>query len=263
MKYIDFHHHTNHSFDSKGEMAEICEAAVNKGIEEICFTEHFSVNSTSPTFGHMNWEKYMADIQACRKKFVGKLQIRLGIELCEPHLLREQYKEALNSIPFDYILGSVHNIEGMTLRTYMNTYPERDIYLDYFKELEKLVSHADIDVLAHFDLMKRYGHLTIGNYPFSKYQEIISSILSIAVTRNIGLEINTSGWRTKLNESLPSLEVLKLYRELGGSLLTIGSDSHDKLQTGSGFNEAISMAKAAGFTAIYSFNHRKPIKINI
>lgn len=261
MKYIDFHHHTNHSFDSKGIMTEICEEAIKKGVQEICFTEHFSVNPLAPTYGHMNWEMYLADIENCRALFDRKLQIRLGIELCEPHLLKDAYKEALSPIPLDYILGSVHNLQEMTLRKYMNTYTEKDIYLDYFQELKELVKYADIDVIAHFDLMKRYATSTVGNYSFSEYQEIISSILTIAISRNIGLEINTSGLRTKLNESLPSLEVLKLYRELGGKIVTIGSDSHDKMNTGSGFDQACMMAKEAGFTAIYSFTKREPIKI--
>ena len=263
MTYIDFHHHSNHSFDSKAIMKDICEQAINKDIQEICFTEHFSVNPKAPTYGHISWEHYLSDIESCRELYKGKLKIRLGIELCEPHLLREEYKKALSSIPFDYILGSVHNIEGFTLRRYMNSHLDRDIYLDYFMELKELVTYADIDVLAHFDLMKRYAFSTIGNYDFTKYKDIISSILSIAIKREIGLEINTSGWRTSLNESLPNLNVLHLYRQLGGELLTIGSDSHDSDNVGAGFHEAIQLAKEAGFSSIYSYQNRTPIKINI
>jgi histidinol-phosphatase (PHP family) len=261
MYYIDYHHHSNHSFDSKAVMMEICEEALNKGIKEICFTEHFSVNPEAPTYGHMIWEKYLSDIQKCQTAYENQLVIKVGIELCEPHLMREQYKANLSSIPFDYILGSVHNLSGYTLRKYMHAHPDRDIYLDYFREIHELVTYADIDVLAHFDLMKRYAHTTRGIYHFPDYQDIITSILHIAINRGIGLEINTSGWRTSLNESLPSIEVLKLYRELGGELLTIGSDSHKKEDVGEGFTQAINLAKEAGFNAYYTFEKRKPIRI--
>ncbi|MED3793599.1 MULTISPECIES: histidinol-phosphatase HisJ family protein [Niallia] len=263
MYYIDYHHHSNHSFDSKAIMMEICKEAITKGVQEICFTEHFSVNPNAPTYGHMNWPNYLADIQKCQVIYEDQLLIKIGIELCEPHLMREQYKAVLSTIPFDYVLGSVHNLAGLTLRKYMNAHPNEDIYLAYFKEMYELVTYADIDVLAHFDLMKRYAHATRGIYTFADYQEIISSILKMAIKRGIGLEINTSGWRTKLNESLPFLEVLKLYKELGGEILTIGSDSHKKEDVGAGFTEALNLAKEAGFSSYYTFEKRKPIRIDM
>ncbi|EOR20838.1 histidinol-phosphatase HisJ family protein [Cytobacillus oceanisediminis] len=263
MYYIDYHHHSNHSFDSKAIMMEICKEAITKGVQEICFTEHFSVNPNAPTYGHMNWPNYLADIQKCQVIYEDQLLIKIGIELCEPHLMREQYKAVLSTIPFDYVLGSVHNLAGLTLRKYMNAHPNEDIYLAYFKEMYELVTYADINVLAHFDLMKRYAHATRGIYTFADYQEIISSILKMAIKRGIGLEINTSGWRTKLNESLPFLEVLKLYKELGGEILTIGSDSHKKEDVGAGFTEALNLAKEAGFSSYYTFEKRKPIRIDM
>ncbi|MEK4907702.1 histidinol-phosphatase [Niallia circulans] len=263
MYYIDYHHHSNHSFDSKAIMMDICENAIRKGINEICFTEHFSVNPNAPTYGHMNWPTYLEDINKCRISYQDQLIIKLGIELCEPHLLREQYKTVLAPIPFDYILGSVHNLHGLTLRKYMNAHPDEDIYLTYFKEVLELVTYADIDVLAHFDLMKRYAHPTRGIYHFPDYQEIITTILTTAIKRNIGLEINTSGWRTSLNESLPSIEVLALYKKLGGEILTIGSDSHRKDDVGADFMQALNLAKKAGFTAYYKYEKRKPIRIDM
>jgi len=261
--YIDYHHHSNHSFDSKADVEEICQKALEKGIKEICFTEHFSVNPAAPTYGHMKWPLYLEKLSYCQEKFQGQLTIKTGIELCEPHLMMDAYKDALLDIPLDFILGSVHNIDQLTLRKFMNGYPQKDCYQEYFLELEKMVEHADIDVIAHFDLMKRYAYPIYGHYSFFKYESIITSILQKAIARKIGLEINTSGWRTALNESLPSKDILSLYKKLGGELLTIGSDSHQAGTVGDHYQEAVQLAKECGFTDIYTYTKRVPKKISI
>lgn len=263
MYYVDYHHHSNHSFDSKASMEQVCINAIHKGVHEICFTEHFSVNPTAPTYGHMNWESYLAELQHCREMFHSKLLIKTGIELCEPHLMKKEYKKALSHLPLDFILGSVHNIQESTLRKYMHAHTDKDIYKDYFLELYELVSHADIDVIAHFDLMKRYAFHSIGLYAFANYEDLIKEIISTAIHRGIGLEINTSGWRTSLGESLPSKEILSLYREMGGEILTIGSDSHHVETVGEGYTEAIELAKQCGFSSIFTFKNRKPTGIKI
>ncbi|MFT8321160.1 MAG: histidinol-phosphatase HisJ family protein [Bacillus sp. (in: firmicutes)] len=263
MYYTDYHHHTNHSFDSKADMTKIGENAIKIGVKEICFTEHFSVNPNVPTYGFMNWEKYVASILNCQHKFGDQLKIKIGIELCEPHLMRKEYQQALSPIPLDFILGSVHNIEEYTLRKYMNAFPDNDIYEHYFLELKQMVQSADIDIIAHFDLMKRYAFKTVGFYSFEKYKPIITDILTIAIERGIGLEINTSGWRTDLNESLPSKDILILYRQLGGELLTIGSDSHFVETVGAHFEEACTLAKECGFTHLYTYEKRKPHAVKL
>lgn len=261
--YTDYHHHSNHSFDSKADMEEICRKAIANGVQEICFTEHFSVNPNAPTYGHMVWDKYLSDINRCRNTFKGKLKIKLGIELCEPHQMMDSYHKELSPIPFDFILGSVHNLGGTTLRKYMNAHPDRDIYEDYFLELKKMVTKADMDIIAHFDLMKRYAFSTKGLYDFTKHKDLLAEILTIAINREIGLEINTSGLRTSLGLSMPYDDILRLYKDLGGHLLTIGSDSHHAETAGAGFKDGIELAKACGFTHIYTYDLRQHTAVKI
>ncbi|MDP4170849.1 MAG: PHP domain-containing protein, partial [Bacillota bacterium] len=95
MYLMDYHHHSNHSFDSKALMEEVCIKAIENNIKEICFTEHFSVNPLAPTYGHMDFPKYLQDIRDCQEKFQHILTIKAGIELCEPHISIEKYKETL------------------------------------------------------------------------------------------------------------------------------------------------------------------------
>lgn len=262
MYVMDYHHHTDNSFDSKASMFDVCATAVEKGIDEICFTEHFAVNPKLPTHGHMNFARYFTQIEACRKQYEGQLIIKAGIELCEPHLMKETYAQALDGLALDFVMGSVHNIEETKLRTYLIGKDVQTLYQAYFEEVLQLVSYADIDVLAHVDLMKRYAIDSVGNYEPADFRPILEEILNKAIERGIGIEINTSGIANKkLNEFFPSIEVLKMYRALGGEILTIGSDSHRAETVGSYFEEARSLAKAAGFTALYTFDKRKPIRI--
>ncbi len=264
MYITEYHHHTDNSFDSKASMFDVCAAAVEKGIDEICFTEHFAVNPKLPTYGHMNFERYFSQIAACRKQYEGQLIIKAGIELCEPHLLTKEYAAALDGLALDFVMGSVHNIQETKLRTYLVGKDVETLYRAYFEEILQLVSNADIDVLAHLDLMKRYAIDTIGNYQPAEFQPMIEAILKKAIERGIGIEINTSGLANKkLNEPFPSVEVLKMYQALGGEILTIGSDSHRADTVGAYLDEAIALAKEVGFDAVYTFEKRKPVRIPI
>lgn len=244
-------------------MEEVCLKAIEKNIKEICFTEHFSLNPAAPTYGHINFDKYLHEIRDCREKFAEQLVIKAGIEICEPHLLKEKYQETLNPLELDFILGSVHNINNQKLRKYLEINDKDAVYRGYFTELYEMVCVADIDVLAHLDLMKRYASAQFGNYYFPHFKEILAAILKKAIDRNIGIEINTSGMRGKLNESLPSMDVLDLYKDLGGEILTIGSDSHFVDSVGSHMSEAVELARQCGFNYIFKYEKRTPIAIKI
>ncbi|WP_203247385.1 histidinol-phosphatase HisJ family protein [Sporosarcina beigongshangi] len=259
MKYLlDYHHHTNHSFDSTATMVDVCNTAVDKGIKEVCFTEHYSVNPVAPTYGHIVFKDYLKEIAECRALFNNQLIIKAGIELCEPHLLKDQYAASLAPLNLDFILGSIHNLNEQKLRIYLENHGEKVAYTNYFLEVLNMVRHADIDIIAHLDLLKRYAFPLYGHYVFEEYKDIVAAILETAIERNIGVEINTSGWRTTLNAPLPSIEILQLYRDLGGELLTIGSDSHAATTVGSHLEEAVLLAKSCGFKHVYKYEKRKP-----
>jgi histidinol-phosphatase (PHP family) len=261
--FTDYHTHTNNSFDSKAVMMETCQKALENGVEQICFTEHFTLNPNVPTYGHMKWEKYSEDIQTCQEAFKNQpLHILKGIELCEPHKYTEEYKQLFQKEHVDFILGSVHNIKDIGLRKTLAKYSRLEAYDFYFKEMLLLVEKADIDCLAHFDLIKRYSKEPFSKDDFEKFEPLIKQILSKAIERGIGIEINTSTVEA-LNEPMPSHYVLSLYRELGGRILTIGSDSHYSEHIGRGIKEAYALAKECGFTEVSVFENRRATFVSI
>lgn len=263
MKIVDYHVHSCNSFDGKASIHDICESSVKLGIYEICFTEHFSVDPKDVSFNILDYDKYSRDIDKSKVAFKDRLNIRKGLEIGEPYLFKDSLEEKLRNIKLDFIIGSVHNLNSLKLRLYIRNKEKKRIYRDYFEEIYRMVCNSDIDIIGHLDLMKRYAYHDFGNYCFYDYREIIESILREAIDRGIGIEINTSGFRNEVKEPYPSFDVIRLYKELGGEIITIGSDSHDCYNIGNNYFTALDMLKMLNFKYIFRFNNRKPKSIKI
>ena len=265
MKIIDYHVHSTNSFDGKSTIGEMCRKGMEMGLSEICFTEHFSVDPRDVSYGVLDYAKYSEEIREAKENFEGRLVIKKGLEIGEPHL--KQYKmdleENLEKMDLDFIIGSVHNIDGIKLRTYMQNKSKYEIYHNYFKEVYRMVSDSDIDIVGHMDLMKRYAYETYGNYDFQEHKQIIEKILKTVINRGIGIEINGSGYENKVGEPYPGKEVLSLYRELGGEVITVSSDSHHYENLARHNLKMINMLKEIGFKHIFTYGRRERKKISL
>lgn len=255
MYQADFHLHSSHSFDSRTPMAEVCRNALAKNYAEICFTEHFSLKPNLPTSGCLNWELYNADIDDNRAEFDGKLMIRKGIELCEPHQDLPGYRTLLADEPMDFILGSIHNVSRRKLRSLLRDYGKDAAYHAFFEETLAMVRTADIDGVAHLDLIKRYAGEPFTLQDLDSNRSSIVRILQTMIDRKLVLEINTSAMKNTA-QTMPSENILLLYRNLGGTLITFGSDSHTGVSLGNGFGAAHALARKCGFTAFCTFEKR-------
>jgi len=227
MEVVDYHVHSNNSFDGKNSIEEMCRKAIEKNLSEICFTEHFSVDPRDVSYRVLDYEKYFSEIIKAKEKFSDRIRIKCGMEIGEPHL--KQYQEDLvkeiENMNLDFIIGSVHNIDGIKLRLYMQNKNKYDIYYDYFSEIYKMVKSSDIDIVGHMDLMKRYAYEAHGNYPGKK--------------------------------------VLDLYRNLGGEVMTVGSDSHFWESLAIHNIKMINLLKETGFKYIFTYEKRKKIPLKI
>ncbi|EDS76215.1 putative histidinol-phosphatase [Clostridium botulinum C str. Eklund] len=255
----DMHTHSNNSFDSKATIIDMCKSAIKNSITDISFTEHFSIDNHKKTYGYMNFEKYFKDIEIAKDLFLNSLNIYTGLELCEPHENTNKFKNTLKNLNFDMILGSVHNISNVGHRAICQNSTKKEAYDMYFNEVLKLVSFGDFDIAAHLDLMNRYAFNSLGNYEFKDYYDILKSILNKLISRGIGIEINTSGLRNSLNDIHPKIEILKLYKSLGGEIITIGSDAHTPNDVGSNCKETLNLLKDLDYKYIFTFKNRKPI----
>jgi histidinol-phosphatase (PHP family) len=269
----DYHIHTRFSCDSEAEMDSVCASAIAKGIREIAFTDHSDFGPNDPP-GYFRLEDYLSAIESCRARYGPQLCIRAGIEMGEPHIFREEARTILEAGNFDYVIGSAHyavstdsasSAEGANglkcawLESYFEQ-PLRQAYEAYFQQVVRLAAEGDFDVLGHLDLVKRDAFKFNRQYDGpGPYADMIRTALRSIVERGKGMEINTSPlYNGKgMSEPCPSLEIVRWYRELGGEILTLGSDAHTPDRIASHFDVALEIARAAGFKRLARFEQRK------
>jgi histidinol-phosphatase (PHP family) len=255
----DYHIHTHFSCDSDASMLSMCRAAINVAIPEIGISEHFDLNPIDPCVGFFRADDWWEELSRCRKELNGVLTIRAGIELSEPHLYPEAVEALLENYPWDYALGALHWIgkELIFEEEYFNR-AEQVAYTDYFIELQRLAQSGLFDILAHMDIVKRYGFEHYGNFDPQKYEGQIRSILQVLVSSDLALEVNTVTLRRSILETSPSRQILQWFLEEGGQWLTLGSDAHEPKTVGAGIEKTLSLIQSLGFKNLASFKRRKP-----
>ncbi|MBE3120578.1 MAG: PHP domain-containing protein, partial [Candidatus Atribacteria bacterium] len=175
---LDYHMHSSFSEDGASSPEKMCHQAIKLGLPEIGFTEHWDVGPFEKKPRFFQPEPWYAELERLRDLFAGKLTIRAGIEVAEPHLYPKPAAEVLTRTPFDYVLGSVHFVgpHFMFDEAYFRTHAADEVYRAYFAEVEKLLQTADIDILAHLDIPVRTAKPIFGYDP-TRYEGQIHRIL--------------------------------------------------------------------------------------
>jgi histidinol-phosphatase (PHP family) len=261
----DYHMHSEFSADSRSPMAAQCERAIELGLREICLTEHADFVPLDETAGFYRPDDYFAELARCREAYGDRLTIRAGVEIGEWHQYDAEASALANSYPYDFIIGSLHWVRGELVLdpSYFADKSETDAYLAYFEELLAMVRHGGFDVIGHLDVPKRAGFAHFGRFESSEWEEPIRAILHAAIEKGIGIEINTGTARRSVAEPGPTVDVLRWYRELGGEILTIGSDAHRPDHLAYAFDRVPAMLAAAGITRITNFEGRKPVSVRV
>lgn len=258
----DLHVHTHFSGDSEADPEAVVKAAVQRGLPGLCFTDHFDYDyPDEPDLFLIDFERYGRTAAELKEQYRGRLEILWGVELgLQPHIAHINKKKA-EEYPFDFIIGSSHVVHG-TDPYYPFFYEGReedDAYREYFASiLENLHTDVDFDVYGHIDYIVRYGPNKNRFYSYEKYADIIDEILRTLIGMDKGIELNTAGFRYGLGHPNPTEAVIARYRELGGRIITVGSDAHAPEQVGSGFARAAEILRAAGFTEYTVFRGREP-----
>lgn len=279
---LDLHTHTSWSPDAKDPALALCLRAEELGLERLAITDHCDCNFWLPEgegsypecqlcdsmmFGARDYAlKSIEEVSKLKERFPFLL---CGIELGQPLQAPEAAASVTSRPELDFIIGS-HHMNLNTADFYWLKYremTEEQIYSllrDCFDQMLAMCREADFDVLGHLTYPLRY---IVGDWgielDMAPFEEAIREIFRTLISRGRGIEINTSGLRQKIAETLPPLRYVKLYRELGGEIITVGSDAHSADQLAAGIGEGIELARAAGFDRLTYFKGRKPEYITI
>lgn len=255
----DYHVHSDYSCDCHASLTQMARAATELGLPEVGFSEHFDLIPEDPCHGFLRLDEWWSALRQCQRAFDGTLSIRAGIEIGEPHRFPAEVQSLTQEYTWDYIIGSVHWVaDKMVFESDYFDQPVGDAYRSYFAELHRMIQVAEFDILAHLDIVKRYGFDHYGPFDPRLYEEEIRSVLRACANRNLALEVNTSTLRRSIRELSPTKTILTWFREEGGRWITLGSDAHAPGHVGFGLEQAILAIQEAGFAYLATYKDREP-----
>lgn len=261
----DLHVHTHFSCDSEATIEAMCRQAIALGLRQVAFTEHVDFVPADAGYGFFRPAAYLAEISRCRQLFGDQLTLLAGVEIGEFHRFRSQANALLDAHRFDLVIGSLHWAKKIPVTAALNPQPRPmdRAFRDYFDELQQMCSVGGFDIVGHLDVVKRNGFDAAGQYNVLDHEKAVRSILDVIIRNGIALEINTSTLRLAVNQTSPGQAVVTWYRQMGGRLLTIGSDAHTLADLAAGWETAVEMARAAGFAHLTSFSSRTPCALSL
>lgn len=262
----DFHLHSSFSGDSKTPMEEMILKGISLGLNKMCFTEHMDMDYPDSPDGPgsmflVNGDSYLYDFANLKEKYKDKIELFFGIELgLQPEIVRKN-AAFVNSYPFDFVIGSSHICHGKDpyYPSFYEGRSDKEAYREYFESiLENMKKFSNYDVYGHLDYTVRYGKTADSEYFYRDYADIFEAILQGLIDNGKGIEINTGGLKKGMKDAHPCREVIRRYRELGGEIITVGSDSHETLHIADRFDYVAEVLKDCGFRYYTVFSERTP-----
>ena len=260
-RYItDCHMHSKNSPDAQDSVVLMCENAARMGLYAVAVTDHCECN----VYRQEEYDKairtsYLQTRNA--DNIYRDLHVLAGVELGQPAQAPEDAEELLSSMEFDFVIGSVHNVPNREDFYYLRYTEENaaQILDEYFDELMATIRWGNFDTLAHITYPWRYIERRDGIIiSMERYRDRFDQVFRMLIQKEKALEINTSDLRNGGSEAAPGFELLKRYRELGGKLVTIGSDAHRWMDVGAGIEMGLEMLSRAGFRYFTVYAGRKP-----
>ena len=263
MYLADYHVHASCSPDGKFTVEQLAEHAVSIGLDELCITDHVDTyywKGFTPR-DDFPWEKAKADFDRAVERFGDRLKLRLGAELGEAYWSYERMEKILSEAPsLDFLIGSVHMASRRhgQFDLYFIEEADETFYHDvidgYMEEMAGLVQWGKFDVIGHMTLPLRYiNEKHNRTMTFEKHMHQAEEIFRVIIPKGIGIECNTN----RGNAILPEAAVLKLYREMGGEIITLGSDAHVPEHIGCQMAQAQELLRSCGFRYFTTYTQRK------
>jgi histidinol-phosphatase (PHP family) len=240
-------------------------AAIEKGVSILCITDHVDIDDYKTGLFQpdcfSNWEDMQKQFFDAKARVEGRLDLRLGIEFGEANHSPANMIESVTSKKLDFIIGSLHNIRGnpdfFCIR-YESAAECKSLVEKYIEEHFELVKLGCFDVLGHIGYTKRYMLRRGFDIGLEGHEDRLSQLFKLLRNSGKGIELNLSGLRDGTGSTFPELKILKLYREIGGEIITTGSDGHRPEDVGSHLSEGMELLREAGFKYFTVFKDRKP-----
>ncbi|MFZ2755663.1 MAG: histidinol-phosphatase HisJ family protein [Atopobiaceae bacterium] len=268
----DYHVHSEFSDDSWYPMESVVRDAIMLGLDEICFTDHVDYG-VKPDVDHpelariedgepvlnVDYARYFPRIAELAEAYASRIAVRAGLEFGIQTQTEPEFQRLFDASPLDFVILSIHQVGNREFWNgdFQGGHTQREINEAYYRELLAVVNTwDDYSVVGHLDLIKRYD--PFGAYPDERTRDVVAAILERVIATGHGIEVNTSSFRYGLKDLQPSTPILELYRDLGGEILTIGSDSHEPAHLAAHFDEVIDRLKALGYTRFCTFDRMVP-----
>ena len=278
MERYDYHLHTLYSADAPRQTGctvdSLCQTAIDRGLAGIAITDHFEITPPGAEPSEVdefrfNPAIFLRDVQIAKERYAGRLQIAAGVELGSPSYDVAAAKKMLAAGQFDFVLVSTHRVRDILDFFHLDYQRLSDGDLRakwdaYLNELWENLSFEYADAAAHLTYpcryLKQYGR-DAGLHLSARYTDDFAGILKLLIDRGIALEVNTSGLRGALGATMPDETILRLYRDLGGELITVGSDSHTKADVGAGIADTYELLRILGFRYVTVYSSRTPRQV--
>ena len=270
MLLFNNHVHTEFSHDATGSIDSIATEAIRNGLFGFSVSDHCDCEYISDSHLKSVLDSSFFSAETAKQKYNDKLIISCGVEIGEAIFDNSVASAVISSHPWDVVLGSVHavrmngfdmpfsQIDFSTMSDeFITEYTDR-----YFEDLYDTACSCDYDILSHLNVIFRYIKYKFNrNIAMERYYPVCDKILRVLISRNKSLEINTSGYKD--GYFMPDYDLLKMYKDLGGKNISIGSDSHRPSDITSGLIEGHKLVKQLGFNEITYYIDRKPYNYEI
>lgn len=264
---IDLHTHTRRCRHATGDVAAYVAAARQRGASVIAITDHLPLppalaarlgEEQTYSMPLAELDAYVAEVLAAREasRASGGPEVLLGIEADWAPGAEEHIERLTAAYPFDLVLGSVHFIDGWAFDDPAQTARYEGLDIDalwrrYFELAATAAGTGLFDVMAHVDLVKKFGYR-----PDGEMRTAYAALAGALAVAGVAAEINTAGLRKPCAELYPSPPLLAALHE-AGVVLTVGSDAHAPAEVLAANSEALAAARAAGYGSLTVFRSRK------
>jgi histidinol-phosphatase (PHP family) len=267
---IDCHSHSTFSPDSTMSLKEGVEAAHERGLGGLTFTDHIELAHPDPVTWKTPFDikNRSQCIDELRQEYCHTHNVKIlkGLELGFQPTIIERASTMIKQNDFDFVMLSTHVVDDIDLSG-MVFYEGKTKELAYKKYLdtiyESVSTFDDFDVVSHIGYVCRYAPYPDKSLSHVDYQDELDAILTKVIAKGKGIEVNTAGLRHNLGCPHPDFDVLKRYKELGGTIITIGSDAHSTPNIGSQFETVVQRLANLGFANVTYFENRTPVFVKI